>query len=108
MGRPELPEDRKRTIAVVVRMNVSEKLAIDNAAGLDGKNVSSWMREVLVEAAGGPKKSLSSMRVSPATIAAHLIKPKVQDPKPSEEGRKPDWWKQLEEDAKACQGRIKT
>jgi len=51
IGRPPLPEGKKRDALFCVRVTPSERALIEQAASLDGKrfNVSDWGRNVLIE-----------------------------------------------------------
>ena len=51
-GRPVLPADERRTELLILRLNKSEKEAIDSAGNGD---VSKWARSLLLKAAAKQK-----------------------------------------------------
>jgi len=51
MGRPPKDESLKMTIPLRVMLTADQKKAIDQAAALEGQEVSAWVRPVLLEAA---------------------------------------------------------
>lgn len=106
------------------RVNEAELLLIQTAVAKSGKGMADWVRDELLFAAGGRErarphqgakfmplkvtraKDFSQFRVSSEAIAGAMVKTRVPvAAKPSEEGKKPDWWRQLEEDAKLCPGK---